>query len=1150
MDGEQTATRMPEIGDRFAGDYEILEQVGVGGYARVYRSRAHHLDAEVAVKVLDPHLGGSALDAFLRRFYREALLTSALTHPNTVTPIDYGRNQDGTAYIVMEYLDGESIADLLDRGDQMPVHRVRRIMIDVLESLHEAHARGIVHADIKSSNIFLQRGNPHARVLDFGVASLIDDESNAQQVFGTPHYIAPEAAVGNPVSPASDIYSLGITAYEMLHQRFPFDAANPREILKAHVVSPMPEIRADVRNTALGHFIERSTAKSPAIRPNALECIEILRSSTSPIEPLLGGPLTPAQGIHVRLHTGETEGPRFAATPSLRLRTIKDDVSVIDAAVHGRTEAARRLRSLVTAHLKGPGGVVVVSGPGGVGKERVIRSVLEDRTVQLQDEQIFYMLGDICTTPDGRVDIASLLEQIPRRFDGFERLLEPAAELARAIRQRPGDQALLQRFCDLIITVARKRPFAWVLTSLERADDQVALLLGQLLNTLKRTPAPVCVLLAFSNNEPVSSRNTSYLLRNLEASAWNNGFVVPISRLSDAQMEELARSLEPMADNVVSLLVELAEGNPGRMLWLLRNARERKLLRIEHGRLVRRLRADFAPLREDVDRPAEVRDRLADVLREEEVLQPAIALSFLGKRFPETLGRELLRQLADLVGSELDSRLDAAIDRNILTRTVVDGQVWFTFQQHAALQSLQTLIDQDELDVITLAAAMVLERDRESHESQLRAARLFSRSGDPHVAARCALNGARVARAAGNFEAESELYTLAMSECEQADMRFPLPFIAEVEIGLARCRMNAGAIGAAEELLLRANERATGARLDRHELESHLLLAEIGLQRGDSEAIGSRARRMMQLARESSDPSDLARALLLVGQFSRAAGKKKDAAKLLVQAEKIAGEHQIRDLQARARMGIARLLAEEQKYTRAEQLMQEALNYFRASERFDQLIEALVELGNLRLLSGRPSDALFRDAERLAEEQGYGRMFADILSGQARAMYHLGELNTATILFLRAVERYRALNNRRGEASTLLWLSRTSLERKQVEAARTYAVEAVDAHRDARDASGYIDSLLLAADVALMRRNLPDAQRFAHEARERLIGNRRRVGDMVNAILTEARALHLNKRSAEALGLVNQAMSIATEERLEDLKVRCREVFTEVNSGR
>src|SRR5690625_5551095 len=103
MTNQKTATRMPAIGDTFAGDYEILEFAGAGGYAHVFRARARHLDAAVAVKVLDPVLSGSALAAFLQRFYREALLSSALSNPHTVTPIDSGRTLVRTAYLVLSF---------------------------------------------------------------------------------------------------------------------------------------------------------------------------------------------------------------------------------------------------------------------------------------------------------------------------------------------------------------------------------------------------------------------------------------------------------------------------------------------------------------------------------------------------------------------------------------------------------------------------------------------------------------------------------------------------------------------------------------------------------------------------------------------------------------------------------------------------------------------------------------------------------------------------------------------------------------------------------------------------------------------------------------------------------------------------------------
>lgn len=1132
MTAEKTASTMPVIGDVFAGDYELIELAGVGGYAKVYRARARHLDTEVAVKVLDPHLGGTALDAFLQRFYREALLTSALSHPNTVTPIDYGRTADGTAYIVMEYLEGEAIADLLDRGDQLEPPRVQRIMIDVLESLHEAHSRGIVHADIKSSNIFLQRGNPCARTLDFGVASLIDDETNPNQVFGTPQYIAPEAAIGNPVSPASDIYSLGITAYEMLHNRFPFEGATPRDILKAHVVTPMPPLRDDVRNTALGHFIERATAKSPSIRPSALECIEILRANTAPLEPLITGPLTPSRGIAI-------DGTYGARLPSLKLRAVSENPAEhFDTSVHVRSDIANRVRSAIARGVNGNPTVVLLRGPAGVGKERVVRGALADNDIGVQDEQIFFMLGEICITPSGRYDTTALLEQLPRRFEGFDLLVEPAAELAAAIRQNPTDQALLIRFADLLIAAAKKQPVVWVLTALERADAGVSQLLSLLLDRLRKQPTSLAVVLCYSDNEPVSSRMTSYFVRNVLARVWPNCEELELTRLSRKEMFDLAESIEPMADNVASMLVDMAEGNPGRLLWLLRESRERKLLRVEHGRLVRRLRANFAGLEQDLSRRVELRDRILLVLEDEKALVLTVALSMLGTRFTHVLARDLLLQLSDMTGRDPFEALDAIVDRNILEKTeTADGQTAYRFHSHGAVEALSSLLSPEQLKDTSLAAALVLERDRNNAESCGRAATLFSQNQDHRIAAQCAESAARIAMAQGDLERESEYYNLALAEAQLADMRFAPDFIANIEIGVARARLRAGAIGAAEELLHRAAERAEEANLEAIELETHLLLSEIGVSRGDVQAVGSRAMRMMSLARAAEAPESLGRALLLVGQFSQATGRRKEAARSYIQAEKLASEHTLPLLRARARMGIGRLLAEEHKWVRAEELMQEAISYFRSSNRLDLLIEALVELGNVRLQAGQPGDGLFRDAERLAEKQGFGRMLADILSGQARAMVRVGELNAATILFLRAVERYRALGSRRGEAHTLVWLARTSLQRRQIEAARTYIVESLDAHRAARDAAGYTEALVLGTEILLARRSPELALEWAVEARERLEGQRRNVDLLVRTIISEAHAHARLGRPEQAAILLQRARELATEGGFDELRL-------------
>lgn len=1137
---EERNTNLPARGDLFAGYYEIGELAGVGGYAKVFRARALHLDTEVAVKILDSELQGSARNAFLQRFYREALLTSVLSHPNTVTPIDYGRTDDGLPYIVMEFLEGESVADIIDNGGRFDIERTRRIIGDVLESLAEAHDRGIVHSDIKASNIFLQVGNPRARVLDFGVASLIDDnDGDISQVFGTPHYIAPEAAVGNSITTAADIYSLGITAYEMIYRKLPFDADNSQDILKAHVLQPIPQLSDELLADPLGDFILQATAKSPSIRPTAREGLEILRGSAS------GSPYrTPAAGIRI-----SDQHERLRHGRSLRMRVDSDMLQREQDRFLKRGHTSYKLRETLHQCFTAEGGVLYLTGPRGVGKERLVRELIADPSFSVRDDDTLYMDAATCRTSAERVDIAMLLEQIPRRFPGMERLMEPAEDLARAIRRSYDDPALLARFADLLFAVAERQPFVWVFTSVERADPQVARFLSLLFDRFSRRRTRFALVLSVSTDEPIFCRPISYILRNISHGVWARIQRIDVPPISNQQMRRLVESLEPMAANVVDMLVDLSEGNPGKMSWLLETGKKRRLLRSEHGRLVMRLRADFGRLRTESDQNSELRDRIRRVLEEEGMTVPVIALSFLGEAFQATLGNKLFDAIEPHIDVSLDEALTAAVDRNVVARRIAeDGAVSYRFHHHSAVQALQSLLTQRQLDDITIEAARVLSEVHGDIDAAIRAARLFSRSGVHAEASKNAARGARLAFDAREYQQGLALYTLAYSELQSADEAFDADFQCEIETHLGRCRLETGAIGAAEEILETACQRAIDHGLDHYELECHLQLAEIGVIRGDSDTVGSRARRMLELARSFNDePQFFVRALLLVGKYCRNSGKKKQAAKFFVQAERLAEKHGFALLRADARMGIARLFAEDGQYARAEQFMNEAIRYFRNEQIHSRLIEALVELGNVRLNAGESAESIFRDAESLAEEQGHGRMLADILAGRGGAMASRGELDTASILLLRAIERYRQLSHLRGEAHALLQLARVSLQRNQIEAARTYAGESIETHRQARDAAGYDASLMLAAQVA-MRRNAPaEAVRFANEAVERLTESRRDSGELVRALLFLGQALVLNDQKAEAHTNLARALALSEANADEETASEIRRILVRAN---
>lgn len=235
----------PLIGTIMEGRYEILSRIGAGGMGVVYRARQTTMDRIVAVKVLLRSLASNETN--VKRFQLEARAASRLNHPNTITIHDFGQTRDGTLYIAMEFLDGESLDRVLQREKRLDPQRVVRIMTQVCRSLAEAHAAGIIHRDLKPDNIFLNRINNEpdfVKVLDFGVAKLKDPGSigdgsgtltQAGMIFGTPKYMSPEQAQSFELDPTSDIYSLGIIMYELLAGRPPFTGDAPLSILIKHV---------------------------------------------------------------------------------------------------------------------------------------------------------------------------------------------------------------------------------------------------------------------------------------------------------------------------------------------------------------------------------------------------------------------------------------------------------------------------------------------------------------------------------------------------------------------------------------------------------------------------------------------------------------------------------------------------------------------------------------------------------------------------------------------------------------------------------------------------------------------------------------------------------------------------------------------------
>jgi serine/threonine protein kinase len=252
-------------GDLF-GRYRVGELVGRGAFACVYRAQDLRLGRGVALKVF-ARVGES--DDKLRRFWREAELSRALVHPHTVRVYEYGIERDGVPFIALELLDGESLHQRMRRSGPFSVEETRRIIRCVLKSLMEAHAYGMVHRDIKASNVFLCRfaGEPDfVKVLDFGIAKVPRQDLTAHGwLVGTPAYMAPEQITSVRLGPRADLYSLGLLMVTMLTGA-PLLQGETRDILKAQV-SPEPlPLPREVVKSPLYALIRRATQKDPARR--------------------------------------------------------------------------------------------------------------------------------------------------------------------------------------------------------------------------------------------------------------------------------------------------------------------------------------------------------------------------------------------------------------------------------------------------------------------------------------------------------------------------------------------------------------------------------------------------------------------------------------------------------------------------------------------------------------------------------------------------------------------------------------------------------------------------------------------------------------------------------------------------------------------
>ena len=255
-------TKGQKINDR----YQIVKSIGEGGMANVYLAYDTILERHVAVKVLRGDLATD--EKFVRRFQREALSASSLSHPNIVEVYDVGED-NGIYYIVMEYIEGKHLKQLIKKRGKLTTEEVIDIMLQITDGIACAHDSYIIHRDIKPQNIMIL-DNGIVKITDFGIAMALNSTQLTQtnSVMGSVHYLPPEQASGKGCTIQSDIYSMGILMYELLTGTLPYKGDNAVEIALKHLKEPLPSIREELPDLpqSVENIILKATAKNPKNR--------------------------------------------------------------------------------------------------------------------------------------------------------------------------------------------------------------------------------------------------------------------------------------------------------------------------------------------------------------------------------------------------------------------------------------------------------------------------------------------------------------------------------------------------------------------------------------------------------------------------------------------------------------------------------------------------------------------------------------------------------------------------------------------------------------------------------------------------------------------------------------------------------------------
>ena len=584
--GKGSAAPEERRGALVDGRYRLLRRIGEGGRGVVFEARHEEMGRNVAIKLLTPAAAADAQG--LERFRREARAAGRLAHPNVVVVHDFSLGSGRDAYLVMELCD-ESLADELAREAHATFGRTCDVIEAVASAVAAAHGAGIVHRDLKPANILLAGGR--VKVADFGLATLAEDDPapglTGDHAVGSPHYMSPEQAAGKTADPRSDVYGLGVIAYEMLTGFVPFTGSSWMSVLMKHLSDPprAPSAVDPAIPVAASRAILRALEKDPDRRFQSVTAFaEALSSALRP-------DASPTSDMKIE-------------TKPVRAVTMLDVPEEEEAGPIGREAPLAMMNRRLLDALRGHGGFVLISGEPGAGKTTLAQAFVA-RELAARPELL--AATGYCSERFGAgeaylpfLEIAGRLTQglEDGRAVGFLRTLAPTwcrhlpalgrdgLDDRRGSGPLPTLDRMPRELTDFLSALTTVRPVVLVLEDLHWADSSSVDLLAYLARRIGEMRLLVIATYRRADIE-VGKHPLRQALRGLSSSSSVSAEIAP-SPFSTAEVEEfLRRELgAAVAPEIVTFVHERTEGNPLFVLNLVRHLNAIGAIRVEEGRAV------------------------------------------------------------------------------------------------------------------------------------------------------------------------------------------------------------------------------------------------------------------------------------------------------------------------------------------------------------------------------------------------------------------------------------------------------------------------------------------------------------------------------------------------------------------------------------